>query len=123
MTKPRNRGIVRLDEETLHRALNLPENQQVIGFRTDPVSLSIDVCVEGEGLPEVLPGCEAPRVDAAPYVSRMGPWMLRGSDLEEAVRALATWWSSGRHADAAAALLRVLDEGWRLESPAADGAS
>lgn len=113
MTAPRNRGIVRLDEEVLHRALDLPENQRVIGFQLNPVALSIDVYIEGDGLPEVPPGCTAPLVDGDSYTTRFGPWTMRGTDLAEKVRALAGRWSGGRHDDAAAALLRVLDEGWR----------
>lgn len=112
MATTRNRGVIRLDEEILHHALNMGENQHVIGFRTDPVSLSIDVCIEGDGLPEVIPGTEAPRVGAEPYVSRFGPWTLQGAELAEKVRALADHWAGGRHDDAAQALLRLLDEGW-----------
>lgn len=112
MSAPRNRGVIRLDEEILHRALDLPENQRVIGFRTDAVSLSIDVCVEGDGLPEVHSGTPALYVGPDPYVSRFGPWMLQGAELAEKVRALAGQWAGGRHDDAAKALLRMLDEGW-----------
>lgn len=113
--KNRNRGIVRLDERTLETALNLPAGQHVIGFRADPMCLSIDVCVEGAGLPEVPPGTEPLYVDGAPYLARVSGWTNRGTDLEEMVRALAKRWDDDGSPEldsASASLLKVLDEGW-----------
>ena len=56
------RGIWVIDEEELTRLLQLPEGQRVVGVRDDWQRMSILVCVEGDGLPEVTPGTEAPIV-------------------------------------------------------------
>ncbi len=84
----RRRGIFRIDEQTLADLINLPEGQRVIGFRTDPAQLCIDVCVEGDGLPECPPMAEPKVVNAERYVSRFSQWAFRGRDLEEMVDVL-----------------------------------
>lgn len=83
-TRPvRRRGIFRLDEEILGRIIDLPEGQRIIGFRPDPARLCIDVCIEGEGLPECPPVSEPYVVNAEPYTARFSRWATRGRDLEE----------------------------------------
>lgn len=54
------RGIWILDEEDIAKLIKLPEGQRVIGVREDWRRLSIQVGIEGEGLPEVEPGIELP---------------------------------------------------------------
>lgn len=90
ITRPvRRRGVFRLDEEILARIIDLPDGQRIIGFRADSARLCIDVCVEGEGLPECAPAAEPRIVNAGPYVTHFGRWAYRGSDLAEMVEALA----------------------------------
>lgn len=59
---PRRRGIYRIDEAQLARLLNLPAGQHVTGVSASFRHLSILVMVEGDDLPEVVPGCEPPVV-------------------------------------------------------------
>ena len=54
----RHRATIRLDESTLVDLLRLPAGQRVIGFRDDPLTLSIFVHLEGDGLPETPEGGE-----------------------------------------------------------------
>jgi hypothetical protein len=56
-----NRGVWRIDEEQIARALHLPPGQRVTSIQADWPTLSIDVMIEGEGLPEVEPAME-PRI-------------------------------------------------------------
>ncbi len=84
----RRRGVFRIDEQMLADLINLPEGQRVIGFRTDPARLCIDVYVEGEGLPECPPMAEPQIVNAEPYIERFSQWGFRGRDLEEMVNVL-----------------------------------
>ncbi len=90
-TQPRmrQRGVFRLNDEVLHNLIDLPEGQRIIGFREDSLRLSIDVCVEGEGLPECAPGSEPYVINAEPYTARFSRWAFRGRDLEEMVEVIA----------------------------------
>lgn len=111
MTTTRRRGVFRLNDEILHNLIDLPEGQRIIGFREDSLRLSIDVCVEGEGLPECAPGTQPETINAEPYTARFSRWAFRGRDLEEMVRLLAEE-LSGNVGDASAYgadLLRILD--------------
>lgn len=83
----RRRGVISLHEEILDRLLDLPQGQRIIGFRADPVRLSIDICLEGDGLPECAPGTDPYRVDAQPYTQRFSRWAMRGTELEEKINA------------------------------------
>ena len=88
----RRRGVFRLHEEILNRIINVPDGQRIIGFRADPLRLSIDVCVEGEGLPECPPGAEPYVVNADPYLNLTWPaarWATRGCELAEMLTELA----------------------------------
>jgi hypothetical protein len=58
----RRRGIYIISDDQLTRALRLPPGQQITGARTSFSRLAILVQVEGDDLPEVLPGQEAPTV-------------------------------------------------------------
>ncbi len=55
-----------LDEESLHYLLALEPGERVIGFQADDLRMGVRVGIEGGDLPEVAPGCDAPRVDR-PY--------------------------------------------------------
>lgn len=107
----RRRGVIQLHEEILYRILNLPEGQRIIGFRHDPLRLAIDVCVEGDGLPECPSGTEPYRVNAEPYTVRFSRWAMRGADLEQMVEVIAEELDRSADVDAgahAADLRRVL---------------
>lgn len=84
----RRRGIVRLDENVLCELIRLPEGQRIIGFRPDFARLCIDVCVEGDGLPEVITSGEAPVVSVDPYLTAYSLWAGRGPELAEMVQVL-----------------------------------
>jgi hypothetical protein len=84
----RRRGVIQLHDEILGQLLPLPQGQRIIGFHTDLLRLSINVLIEGDGLPECAPGCEPCAVNGEPYWSRASRWALRGRDLEDRVRAL-----------------------------------
>lgn len=64
----RRRGVVRLNEDDVAAMLRLRKGQRVVGMWPNPPANSIDVGIEGEGLPVVEPGMEAPHVPADPYV-------------------------------------------------------
>ena len=86
----RRRGVVQLHDEILEQVLRLPEGQRIIGFRCDPARLSIDVCLEGDGLPECAPGHEAPVVNAEPYITVLSRrWAIHGAELAERIEAWA----------------------------------
>lgn len=55
-----NRGIWLIDEDDIARLIKLPKGQRVIGVHGDWQCMSIQVGMDGEGLPEVAPGTEAP---------------------------------------------------------------
>ncbi len=86
--EPRRRGVFTLDEGMLARALRLPDGQRVIGFRTEPARLAIDVCVEGEGLPLCPPNTEPKRINGGDYTQMISQWALHGGELEDMVRVL-----------------------------------
>jgi hypothetical protein len=56
------RGIWVLDEDDIAKLIGLPKGQRVIGVHEDWQRLLILVAVEGEGLPEVVPGSDPPIV-------------------------------------------------------------
>jgi hypothetical protein len=86
----RHRGVFRLDENILARLIDLPAGQCVIGFRENPVMLSIDVHVEGDGLPVCAPGMEPPVVNVDEYVTWPAAlWAFRGRELAEMVEVIA----------------------------------
>jgi hypothetical protein len=103
----RRRGVFHLHEEILGPLIDLPDGQRIIGFRPDPLRMSIDVCVEGDGLPECPPGTEPYVVNAESYTARFSRWATRGRDLEEMLLELV----KGLPADseAAVAIRRILD--------------
>lgn len=105
----RRRGVFRLDVEILASLIDLPAGQRIIGFRSDPLRLSIDVCVEGDGLPVCPPGTDPRVVNAEPYAVRFSRWATRGADLEAMVRVLAEELLPVESGSLPDLLLRVLD--------------
>lgn len=75
----RNRGVWRIDEEDIARAVRLPEGQRVIGVRENWPMLSIDVMIEGSGLPDVQES------QIPPYIGRGLPDV----DLKRRIESLA----------------------------------
>ncbi len=93
----RRRGVVRLNEDDIAAMLRLRKGQRVIGMWPNHPAMSIDVGIEGEGLPVVAPGAEAPRVPTGSYVDlRLRERLVRlldgyskeryGPDLAERIR-------------------------------------
>jgi len=113
MTAVRNRGIVRLDEEILAQLIDLTADQRVIGLRENQMMLSIDVHVEGEGLPACAPGSIPEVINTKEYVTVEAiRWATRGRDLAEMAKVLATAWGKSGDAGltaASAQLLEVID--------------
>jgi hypothetical protein len=56
----RNKAIVMLDEQVLAAMFKLPDGIRVVSVRADWERNAIQVMLEGEGLPEVAPGCVPP---------------------------------------------------------------
>jgi len=74
-----NRGIWQIDQESIARAVDVPDGQRVIGVRENWPMLSIDVMLEGPGLPEVNEAM------VPPYVGRGLPDV----DIKRRIAALA----------------------------------
>lgn len=85
----RHRGVFRLDENILDQLIDLPAGQRIIGFRGNPLALSIEVHVEGAGLPACAPGTEPPIVNTEEYVTWPAVRCARGRDLAEMVEVIA----------------------------------
>ncbi|WP_169165123.1 hypothetical protein [Cellulomonas taurus] len=56
----RGRAKLRLLPEDLSEILDLPEHTHVVAVQTEIDPLSIKILIEGPGLPECVPGTEAP---------------------------------------------------------------
>jgi hypothetical protein len=59
----RNRGIYVIGDGELARLLRLPAGQHVVAVSTSWERLAVLIMVEGEGLPVVTEGCEAPALN------------------------------------------------------------
>jgi hypothetical protein len=87
----RRRGIYVIGDDELARLLQLPAGQQIVSVSSDWVRNSMLVLVEGEGLPEVAAGCEAPTLNTwgqlrplVPLdVSRLSPGAAHAAVLAE----------------------------------------
>ncbi|MCG5464305.1 hypothetical protein MED01_002471 [Micromonospora sp. MED01] len=57
-TSTPGRAVVRLGEEEFRALLKLPDGMRMIGINANWLALSIDVMIEGDGLPECAPQTE-----------------------------------------------------------------
>jgi hypothetical protein len=83
MTAPkhRNRGVYVIGDGELARLLRLPPGQQVVAVSTSWERLAVLIMVEGDGLPAVVEGTEAPALNEwgrlrtmfPPNVSHLAP--------------------------------------------------